>query len=126
MQGHDGAAAVVVNCWHDSNKGDAAITIGVLNALKTNGAASRFFLVSYVFHADEASARFGFRHVLEEHPGSEIIQPSVPALIRSVGRRRGVLLAFRAALKLLLPAIIRDDPMEAAIRQSSIVVSNGG
>ena len=117
---------VIVNCWDDSNKGDAAITTGVLNALKANHAASHYTLVSYVFHPDPASARQGLRHVLEAHPDVDIKQSSVPAFVRSVGWWKGLFLALRGLCKLIAPSLIRDDPMEADIRRSSLVISNGG
>lgn len=117
---------VIVNCWDDSNKGDAAITTGLLNALKANHAALKYTLVSYVFHPDLPSARQSLRHVLGAHPDVDIVQPSVPALIRSVGKWKGMLSALRCLGKLMAPSLIKDDPMEADIRQSSLVVSNGG
>jgi colanic acid/amylovoran biosynthesis protein len=118
--------AVIVNCWSDVNKGDAAITIGVLNALKENRVAARYSVVSYIFHPDEQSTRHSFRHVLREHPDVDIQQPSVPAHVRSVGRLKGFLLAIRGIVKLIAPSLIRDDGMESAIRKSSLVISNGG
>ena len=117
---------MIVNCWDDSNKGDAAITTGLLNALKANRAASKYTLVSYVFHPDLPSTRQSLRHVLGAHPDVDIKQPSVPALIRSVGKWNGLFSALRCIGKLMAPSLIKDDTMEADIRQSSLVASNGG
>jgi colanic acid/amylovoran biosynthesis protein len=118
--------AMLVNCWDDSNKGDAAITIGVLNVLKRNGVAARFGVSSYAFHSDTQSLHAAFRHVRSQHSDVELIPGCLPSLTRSVGRTRGVWLLCRALLKLVLPNFVPDSDLEAAVRRSEVVVSNGG
>jgi polysaccharide pyruvyl transferase WcaK-like protein/O-antigen/teichoic acid export membrane protein len=119
-------AALLVNCWHDSNKGDAAISIGVLNALKNNHVAETIRVASYVYYPTHEQLQYGFRHVRAAHPDVQFVQTALPAKAKSVGSLRALLLAIRGVLKLLLPGLLPDLEMEAAIRDSSVVVSNGG
>jgi polysaccharide pyruvyl transferase WcaK-like protein/O-antigen/teichoic acid export membrane protein len=119
-------AALLVNCWHDSNKGDAAISIGVLNALKNNHVADTIRVASYVFYPTAEDLNYGFRHVRAAHPDVQFVQTALPAKAKSVGSRKALLLAIRGAVKLLLPGLLPDLEMEAAIRESSVVISNGG
>ena len=119
-------SALLVNCWHDSNKGDAAISIGVINALKNNSVADVIRVSSYVYYSTPAELNFGFRHVKAAHPDVQFLQPSLPAKAKSVGSRKALLLAIRGAGKLLFPGLLPDSEMETAIREASVVVSNGG
>jgi polysaccharide pyruvyl transferase WcaK-like protein/O-antigen/teichoic acid export membrane protein len=120
------SATLLVNCWHDSNKGDAAISIGVINALKNNGVADVIRVASYVYYPTAEELHYGFRHVRTAHPDVEFVQTALPAKAKSVGSRKALLLAMRGVVKLLLPDLLSDLEMEAAIRKSSVVVSNGG
>jgi colanic acid/amylovoran biosynthesis protein len=115
-----------VNCWHDSNKGDAAITIGLLNALAANQVSDKLAVASYAAYPNEEKWHYAFRHVLNEHPDVELVPTSLPALISSVGAKKACLLALRGFFKLLFPGLLSDKPLEKAIRRSSAVVSTGG
>ena len=119
-------SVLVVNCWHDSNKGDAAITTGVLNAIKNAGLAERIFVASYAYYATQENLDVSFRHVMREHPDATVVQTSLPALSSSVGKAVSLRLALRAACKLIFPNLMPDTEMEAAVRSSRVVVSNGG
>jgi colanic acid/amylovoran biosynthesis protein len=118
--------ALVVNCWDDSNKGDAAITIGVLNTLKFNEVADRLQVSSYVVHSSEAEMSHAFRHVRGSHPAVELIPCYFPALSRSIGKTKALIRFCRSVVKLLVPNLMRDTPLDTAVRKASIVVSNGG
>jgi colanic acid/amylovoran biosynthesis protein len=120
------SSVLLVNCWHDSNKGDAAISIGVVNALKRNFVADIVRVASYIYYPNREDMDFGFRHVRAAHPDVEFVQTTFPALSRSVGKFESLKLAFRAALKLLVPSLIPDRGFEKAIREARVVVSNGG
>jgi len=117
---------LIANCWHDSNKGDAAITTGVLNAIKNAGVADRVFVASYAYYNTRESLDFSFRHVVGEHPEATVVQTSLPALSSSVGKLASLRLSIRAACKLLFPDLLPDMEMETAVRSSRVVVSNGG
>jgi colanic acid/amylovoran biosynthesis protein len=118
--------ALVVNCWDDTNKGDAAITIGVLNALSYNHVADRLQVSSYVVHSDGAEMAHSFRHVRGAHPHVELVPCYFPALSRSIGKVKAVERFCRSVLKLLFPNLMRDTALDAAVRQARVVVSNGG
>ena len=117
---------LIVNCWHDSNKGDAAITIGLLNALSANQVGCHFAVASYAAYAKNSEWQYAFRHVLSEHPQTELVPTSFPALVSSVGKKAAAALALRAFVKLLFPGLLPDFPLETAVRKSSAVVSTGG
>jgi colanic acid/amylovoran biosynthesis protein len=120
------STALLVNCWHDSNKGDAAISIGVINALKQNAVANKICAASYIYYAEKKDMDFGFRHVRAAHPDVEFVQTSLPAAARSVGKLQSLLLSFRAACKLIWPNLVPDRQFERTLRTSRVVVSNGG
>jgi colanic acid/amylovoran biosynthesis protein len=115
-----------VNCWDDSNKGDAAITIGVLNTLRFNDVADRLQVSSYVVHSSDEDMTHAFRHVRGSHPEVELVPCHFPALSRSIGKIKALVRFCRSALKLLFPNLLRDTPLDTAVRKASIVVSNGG
>jgi colanic acid/amylovoran biosynthesis protein len=118
--------ALLVNCWHDSNKGDAAISIGVINALKQNAVASKICAASYIYYPEKKDQDFGFRHVRAAHPDVRFLQTSLPAAARSVGKLRSLFLSLRAACKLIWPGLVPDREFEDTLRTSRVVVSNGG
>ena len=95
--------ALVVNCWDDSNKGDAAISIGVLNTLSFNEVADRLQVTSYIVHANEAEMAHAFRHVRGSYPTVELVPCHFPALSRSIGKFKALVRFCRSALKLLVP-----------------------
>lgn len=119
-------AILVVNCWDDANKGDAAITIGTLNALRGNEAAERLQVSAYAAHPNVEQMNHAFRHVRQAHPQVEIIPCDFPALSRSIGRFRALGRFVRSALKLLLPNAMSDSALDNAVRGADLVVSNGG
>ena len=117
---------VIVNCWHDSNKGDAAITIGLLNALKDAKVWDVIEAVSYILYRTSAELDYGFRHVSEAHPELGLLQTTLPALSRSCGKRLSLWLLIRATLKLIAPHFLPDRDCELSVRNASVVVSSGG
>ena len=117
---------LTVNCWHDSNKGDSAITIGLLNSLSANQVGNHFAVASYAAYSKDSEWQYAFRHVLSEHPQTELVPTSLPALVSSVGQKAAAFLALRAFAKLLLPGLLPDFPLEAAVRKSCAVISTGG
>jgi colanic acid/amylovoran biosynthesis protein len=125
MAGHD-EAILIVNCWDDSNKGDAAITIGTVNTLKASFAAKRIQVSSYVAHASSQEMRHAFRHVIEAHSDVNLVPCYFPALSRSIGRASALFRSIRCALKLMTPNLISDTPLDRAVRDAQIVISNGG
>ena len=120
------SSVLVVNCWHDSNKGDAAISIGVVNALKNNGVANLVQVASYIYYPKHEDLEYGFRHVRACHPDVELVQTALPAAARSVGKFASLNLSIRALLKLFAPNLIPDRGFERAVRDARVVVSNGG
>jgi colanic acid/amylovoran biosynthesis protein len=120
------SSVLLVNCWHDSNKGDAAISIGVINAIKKGAFADRIRVASYMYYPRQEDLDFGFRHVRAAHPDVEFVQTSLPAAARTVGKFESLRLSIRGALKLLAPKLFPDLGFEKAIRESRVVVSNGG
>jgi len=119
-------SALIVNCWHDSNKGDAAISIGVVNALKNNSVADVVRVSSYIYYPEQADLDYGFRHVRAAHPDVEFVQTSLPAAALSVGKFESLRLSIRAFCKLLAPDLVSDRGFERAVRDSCVVISNGG
>ena len=119
-------SVLVVNCWDDSNKGDAAITIGVLNTLVVNQAASLLKVSSYVVHQTEDEMRHAFRHVTQAHPHVDLVPCYLPALSRSIGKATVLIRLIRSIAKLLLPGVIPDTQLDAAVRSAKTVASNGG
>jgi colanic acid/amylovoran biosynthesis protein len=127
MNASEGFTQVItVNCWHDSNKGDAAITIGLLNALAANKISDKLAVASYAAYPTEEKWHYAFRHVLHEHPEAELVPTCLPALISSVGPLKACRLALRGFFKLLVPGLLPDQALEKEIRRSSAVVSTGG
>jgi colanic acid/amylovoran biosynthesis protein len=126
MRNVQGEPVLLVNCWDDSNKGDAAITIGTLNMFKANRLAESFQVSSYVTHANTDEMNHGFRHVLHAHPQVDLVPCYFPALSRSIGKAAALFRSLRCAFKLLLPGFIPDTPLDNAVRTAKMVVSNGG
>jgi polysaccharide pyruvyl transferase WcaK-like protein len=123
----NGASQVLtVNCWHDSNKGDAAITIGLLNALVASNVSERLAICSYASYATPQETRYAFRHVLSEFPEAGVVPTSLPALVSSVGKGTALRLALRGVFKLIFPNLLPDHELEKAIRNSCAVASTGG
>jgi colanic acid/amylovoran biosynthesis protein len=120
------SSVLLVNCWHDSNKGDAAISIGVINALKNGAVADRIRVASYMYYPKQEDLDFGFRHVRAAHPDVEFVQTSLPAAARTVGKFKSLILSIRGVLKLLFPNLLPDLGFEKALCESRVVVSNGG
>ncbi|MDR3616767.1 MAG: polysaccharide pyruvyl transferase family protein [Candidatus Obscuribacterales bacterium] len=116
----------VVNCWHDSNKGDAAINIGLLNALVVNRLTNQLKLASYAIYSTDEAETYAFRHVKAAHPEAEVVTTAVPGMAASVGHKAALQMAFRGLIKLIIPGLLPDKPMESVIRESSAVVSTGG
>lgn len=119
-------SVLLVNCWHDSNKGDAAISIGVINAIKNGSSWDRIRVASYMYYPKQEDLDFGFRHVRAAHPDVEFVQTSLPAAARTVGKLKSLKLSLRGALKLFAPSLLPDVGLEKALRDSRLVVSNGG
>src|SRR5450432_2301317 len=103
---------LIVNCWHDSNKGDAAITIGLLNALAKNDVGEHLAVASYAAYPTPEKWAYAFRHVLLEYPEATLVPTSVPALVSSVGAKPAFWLAVRGLFKLIFPGLVRDQPLE--------------
>ena len=121
-----GESILVVNCWDDSNKGDAAITIGILNSLRASQAADRLRVSSYVTHANAGEISHAFRHVTQAHPQVDLVPCYFPALSRSIGKATALVRSFRCVIKLLFPGLISDKSLDNAVRSAMAVVSNGG
>jgi colanic acid/amylovoran biosynthesis protein len=117
---------LVVNCWDDSNKGDAAITIGVLNTLTRNYVADRLRISSYVCHSNDEELQEAFRHVRKSHPDTDLVPCYFPALSRSIGKVSAFARACRCAFKLAFPRLMPDTLLDNAVRRARAVVSNGG
>ena len=96
-------SVLIVNCWHDSNKGDAAITTGVLNAIKNAGVADRMFVASYAYYNTRESLDFSFRHVVGEHPEAMVVQTSLPALSSSVGKLASLKTLHQGCMQAVIP-----------------------
>jgi colanic acid/amylovoran biosynthesis protein len=120
------SSVLLVNCWHDSNKGDAAISIGVINAIKNGSFADRIRVASYMYYPKQEDLDFGFRHVRAAHPDVDFVQTSLPAAARTVGKLESLRLSIRGVFKLLAPNLISNLRFEQALLESRVVVSNGG
>ncbi len=120
------SSVLLVNCWHDSNKGDAAISIGVVNALKRNCVADLVRVASYIYYKTQEDLEYGFRHVRAAHPDVEFVQTTLPAAAQSVGKFESLKLSIRAFAKLLAPRLVPDRGLERSVGRSCVVVSNGG
>jgi len=116
---------VMVNCWHDSNKGDAAIILGTLRAL-SDAADCQFTLVSSIRSHSQEEREYILRHVHSEFPESVLLSPDLPPVFRS---STGVhlLAAFgHAFLKMVLGRAVSSNNVEQAIDTADLIISKGG
>lgn len=71
---------VLVNAWHDDNKGDSAITEGVLRLVSEICPESRVSVVGLTEHADPSSD--AMRHVARSHPQARLYPNPMPSELR--------------------------------------------
>ncbi|MBU4335277.1 MAG: polysaccharide pyruvyl transferase family protein [Actinobacteria bacterium] len=78
------SAVLLVNHWHDDNKGDSAITLATLDMLAPPGAGTA--VVASLLPGDDPAFARAFRHVTAARP-DVVVRPS---LVPSIGSKDGV------------------------------------
>jgi colanic acid/amylovoran biosynthesis protein len=116
---------VMVNCWHDSNKGDSAIILGTLRAF-SKAADCQFTLVSSIRSRSQEDLEYMLRHVHSEFPESKLISPDLPAAFRSSTAAQLLAAFVHAILKIIMGRAIRSNKVEEAIDAADLIVSKGG
>ncbi|MBB4634534.1 polysaccharide pyruvyl transferase family protein [Longimicrobium terrae] len=110
---------VLVNAWHDDNKGDGGIIEATLLLLQPHVPDARFTIVSK-FPADHPAFARAHRHLLARHPDVRVL-PLVSGLRPPAGRVGRMSEALRWTL---LPP--RRGEAERAIAGADLVISVGG
>ncbi|MBN2133908.1 MAG: polysaccharide pyruvyl transferase family protein [Sedimentisphaerales bacterium] len=122
---------VIIDAYHDSDRGGVGILSGLLNTLRAVTAESKeLFEVSIVYRFSDDDPRFSSatRHISRSYPDVPIYGSPVrttgkcKGLRHLVERCRTYLGSF---LKLVCPALFRDRAV-AAINSADIVISKGG
>lgn len=67
---------LITNGWHDDNKGDCGIILGIIEALEIIGSFDVSILSE--FSKDDYRFRNGYRHILRAYPNTKIIPSSWP------------------------------------------------
>lgn len=124
---------LLVNSWHDDNKGDSAITIGTIGLLRRSFAAHGFDVAVTVMGLNETGVLSGSanRHVLAEWPDVEERHCAVPT---ELGSRDHVRPAVDTPIWLarLIPWAIRSarrkrqPGLAAAVESADLIVVTGG
>jgi polysaccharide pyruvyl transferase WcaK-like protein len=125
----DDQHVLLVNHWHDDNKGDSAITIATVAIVKQRWPGARITVASMLGENDGAFVR-AFRHVASAHPDVECV-PSLVASLGSSGERPGVATAMRWLVSLTyetlaLLALGRRTRLGAAVAAADRLVLIGG
>lgn len=120
------AGYVVASVWHDDNKGDSAIAEGVLTlaaAAFPEGAA----VAASMLAEDHQSFPTAARHLRRAFPTLKVVPSTIPKPELSAGRGRQLLAwAVRTAYALFALVTGARTALALAVRQSSIVIANGG
>ena len=117
---------LIVNSWHDSNKGDCAIVLGSIDALRASyGNDCQITVTTYLanrspFYSD------AFRHIHKAHPGVETLPPSLPVVPRFTPPGLMIRRLARAILKLMFPRLLPSKPDERALSEADVVIDAGG
>ncbi len=114
---------ILVNSWHDSNKGDAAILQGTLWLLSHIASGSEITVIPCI---DQRSPLIDgvLRHTLVAFRSLKVHPPALPAFPRR--REDWILKVPRAILKLLFPKLIPSFSAEKEIERRDIVIVVGG
>lgn len=118
-----------VNGWHDDNKGDCAITLGTLMALRNLlGSDVRFAMVSQNID-DSQKLTHAYRHFLSIAGNTEIASSLLPVMRPPRTRRELYIFALIYLCRLLSASIVLKSSKTPGVRliaESSLVVSKGG
>ncbi|MGV9825933.1 polysaccharide pyruvyl transferase family protein [Gordonia sp. NPDC003429] len=120
---------VLFNAWHDDNKGDAAITEGILGLLRARVPEIDITVVGLTEDADPSS--HAMRHLARGHPEVRLLPNPMPSELR--GRPNGHPAADVPIWVLrLIPAIssvaggYRDRRYDAVLEGADLVIGVGG
>jgi colanic acid/amylovoran biosynthesis protein len=124
---------LLVNAWHDDNKGDAAIALGILELIYHHIPDANVALVSLNETGEEYQN--GVRHVLRERPQISTYANPLPTELRGDYSKRTRVCGFAASAvfvaRTVLPAIdvlIRRTPagLRAHMQEADLVIGVGG
>ena len=83
---------LITNGWHDDNKGDCGIVLGIMEALEAAGKLDISILSE--FSAKDYRFKNGYRHILEVYPRTQIVPSSWPIFpvnrFKSIHKRSSV------------------------------------
>lgn len=120
---------VLVNVWHDDNKGDGGIAEGVLRLLYKRYPAAQFSVVS-MFPESTQAYQTAHRHLKETFP--EVTVVASPFLAHDPSRSGGIFRLLsklwqvpRSLTQVLLPSLF-NQPALQLIAKADLVVANGG
>lgn len=120
---------LLVNSWHDDNKGDSAITDGIIRLLKQADPDADLTVVglSEAGILDDSSTR----HIQHSHPDLATLPNPMPTELRAGGRSRpmidGPIWLLRLFPSLFALGIGKSaPPMRAVIEEADLVVAVGG
>lgn len=118
---------VLVNGWHDDNKGDCGIVEATISLLKECLPMAKFSLVS-TFPSDHPAFNDAHRHLLEKYPELEIIPSALPGYKPGISPFE-MLLAFPRIMMSIICLLIGVKGSNRAVRiisDSDLVISKGG
>ena len=114
---------IIANHWHDSNKGDAAISEGVLQELKSACGFTGQVTVIPCIHPSSGLAEGMLRHNAKTQ-SLVVCAPSVPPFPKR--RLEWSWRIPRALLKLIAPRLLPSGPDEKAVEESGKLILTGG
>ncbi|MGV9713271.1 polysaccharide pyruvyl transferase family protein [Gordonia sp. NPDC003424] len=120
---------VLVNAWHDDNKGDSAITSGVIRLVEHVYPGSRVTVVGLT--EGESSTASAMRHVRRAHPHVRTLPIPVPTELRGRARSSPAVDVPIWLSRLMIPALTagRGRPHRGYARvlgDADLVVAVGG
>ncbi|MGL4304558.1 MAG: polysaccharide pyruvyl transferase family protein [Mycobacteriaceae bacterium] len=120
---------LVVNAWHDDNKGDSAITAGIIRLLTLAAPQSSITIVGLV--EDGILASTALRHIKQISPELRVLSNPMPTELRT-GSHSHPLVDVPVWLIRLLPSYLRfrlgssKSRFDRLLRSSDLVVAVGG
>jgi polysaccharide pyruvyl transferase WcaK-like protein len=120
---------LLVNHWHDDNKGDSAITLASIDLVEQRWPGAHVTVASMLGERDETFSR-AFRHVAAARPDVDVV-PSLVASLGSSGERPSVVSTLRWCGSLAFDAVgiamgrPRRDLREALASTDRLVLIGG-
>jgi colanic acid/amylovoran biosynthesis protein len=127
---------VIVNCWHDSNKGDSAIVWGTLKSFAQRYPDASFSLFS-MFSSKDPRYQDGFRHIKKAFTDVRTFPSmianewefswNVPCRLNSIARKVWwAAQLFHSFNSLCVSSLIKSKEEVTALLEADVIISSGG